>query len=47
MINKELVKLKEKLELQINNNETYEEIYKTSVKIDELLVKYYKESALK
>lgn len=34
-------KLKQKLEEQIENNESYEEVYKTSAKIDELLVKYY------
>ncbi len=33
--------LKQKLEKQIDTNEPYEEIYKTSVEIDKLLVEYY------
>lgn len=36
-------KLKIKLEKQIQDQESYDEIYKTSVAIDELLVEYYKE----
>jgi len=34
--------LREKLEKQILNNESYEEIIVTSKQIDVLLVKYYK-----
>ena len=33
--------LKEKMEKQIVENRPYDEIYKTSVEIDELLVEYY------
>lgn len=36
-----LDKLKEKLKIQINNNDSYEMIYKTSIEIDKLLIKYY------
>ena len=35
--------LKEKLENQIEKNDSYDRIYETSVMIDELLVSYYKE----
>ena len=41
MILDEIIKLKIKLEKQIEENEPYNEIYKTSVEIDKLLVKYY------
>lgn len=41
MIIDEINKLKEKLEKQIEDNAPYSEIYKTSVEIDKLLVKYY------
>lgn len=41
MILDEIKKLKIKLEKQIEENEPYNEIYKTSVEIDKLLVKYY------
>lgn len=41
MLLDDIDKLKLKLEKQIENNEPYEEIYKTSVEIDKLLVKYY------
>ena len=42
MIEDEINVLKEKLEYQIENNYPYEKIYKTSVEIDKLFVKYYK-----
>lgn len=42
MIAKEIDTLKEKMEKQISENRPYDEIYKTSVEIDELLVEYYK-----
>ena len=42
MIVKEIDTLKEKMEKQIVENRPYDEIYKTSVAIDELLVEYYK-----
>ena len=35
--------LKQKLEEQINRNESYSNIYETSVEIDQLLIEYYKE----
>ncbi len=41
MLVEEIEKMKKKLEKQIKDNEPYEEIYKTSVEIDKLLVKYY------
>ena len=41
MIVKEIDTLKEKMEKQISENRPYDEIYKTSVEIDELLVEYY------
>ncbi|MBQ8043761.1 MAG: Spo0E family sporulation regulatory protein-aspartic acid phosphatase [Clostridia bacterium] len=34
--------LREKLEMQILENESYEEVLKTSKQIDVLLVEYYK-----
>ena len=42
MIENEINKLKKKLEYHIKNKKKYEKIYKTSVEIDKLLVKYYK-----
>ena len=42
IIKDEINVLNEKLEYQIENNYPYEKIYKTSVEIDKLLVKYYK-----
>lgn len=41
MLLEDIDKLKLKLEKQIQDNEPYDIIYKTSVEIDELLVKYY------
>lgn len=46
MITKEINVLREKLEKQIINNESYDIIYKTSVAIDDLLTKYYKDKKL-
>lgn len=43
MLVDEINKLKEKLEQQVMEKDSYDKIYETSVKIDELLVKYYKE----
>lgn len=43
MLLNDIDKLKIKLEKQIQDQESYDEIYKTSVEIDELLVEYYKE----
>ena len=41
MVVDEINVLREKLEKQIANNEPYEEIYDTSLKIDDLITKYY------
>lgn len=41
MLLDDIDRLKLKLEKQIQDNEPYEVIYKTSVEIDKLLVKYY------
>lgn len=38
--------LREKLEKQIASNEPYEEIYNTSLQIDDLITEYYKEKEL-
>ncbi len=46
MLINDINKLKSKLESQILNNEEYKNIYDTSVKIDELLVKYYMKGEL-
>lgn len=43
MLVDEINKLKNKLEKQVMKKDSYDEIYETSVKIDKLLVKYYKE----
>ena len=43
MINDEICTLREKLNKSIINGEKYEEIYKTSVELDRLIAKYYKE----
>ena len=46
MLINDINKLKRKLESQILNKEEYKNIYDTSVKIDELLVKYYMQGEL-
>lgn len=43
MLVDEINKLKNKLEKQVMEKDSYDRIYETSVKIDKLLVKYYKE----
>ena len=43
MINKQIAKLREKLNNSIINEEDYETIYKLSVELDELITKYYQE----
>lgn len=43
MINKQILKLREELNNSIINGEDYEVIYKLSIKLDELIAKYYKE----
>ena len=45
-IEDKIINLKLKLESQIEKNESYETLYSTSVEIDKLLVKYYKEYGL-
>ena len=47
MLNDEICKLREKLNKSIEDGENYEQIYKLSVELDELIAKYYQESALK
>ena len=46
MITDEINVLREKLEKQILNNESYDIIYKTSASIDALLTKYYRDKKL-
>ena len=46
MVADKINKLREKLERQITNNESYEEIYSTSMQIDDLITEYYKEKEL-
>jgi hypothetical protein len=43
MVNKQILKLREKLNNSIINGEKYEVIYKLSVELDELITQYYKE----
>ena len=42
-----IINLKLKLENQIENEESYETLYKTSIEIDRLIVKYYKTYGLR
>lgn len=44
MLNDEICKLRDKLNKSIEENADYEEIYKISVELDELIAKYYNES---
>ena len=44
MLNKQILKLREELNNSIINGEDYEVVYKLSVKLDELITKYYKEA---
>lgn len=41
MVIEELNVLKKKLEDQVLKNDSYDKIYETSTKIDDLLIKYY------
>ena len=43
MLNDEICKLRDKLNKSIEENADYEEIYKISVSLDELIAKYYNE----
>ena len=42
MLNEEICKLRDKLNESIENNADYEEIYRLSVELDELIARYYK-----
>ncbi len=42
MLNDEICKLRDKLNKSIEENADYDEIYKLSVELDELIAKYYK-----
>ena len=41
MLNEEICKLRDKLNKKIEENADYDEIYKISVELDELISKYY------
>lgn len=41
MLNDEICKKRDELNESIKNNDDYEKIYKISVELDELIVKYY------
>ena len=41
MLNDEICKLRDKLNKSIEKNANYDEIYKISVELDELIAKYY------
>ena len=41
MLNDEICKLRDKLNKKIEENASYDEIYKLSVELDELIAKYY------
>ena len=43
MLNDEICKLREKLNESIEKGQDYSVIYKISVELDELIVKFYKE----
>lgn len=47
MLNKQILKLREELNNSIINGEDYEVVYKLSVKLDELITNYYKETIKK
>jgi hypothetical protein len=46
MVDEKIIELKNKLDYQIDNNDVYEKIYKTSAEIDELIIEYYKQYGL-
>ncbi len=46
MLNDEICKKRDELNESIKNNEDYDTIYKLSVELDELIVKYYMEETL-
>ena len=41
MLEEKIVKLREKLNESISNDEKYEKIYKLSIELDELIAEYY------
>lgn len=41
MLNDEICKKRDELNKSIENNDDYDKIYKISVKLDELIAKYY------
>jgi len=43
MLNEKILKLRERLNESIINGADYEEIYKISIELDELITEYYKE----
>ncbi len=43
MINDEINKVREKLNIMIENREQPEQIYEVSKELDELIIRYYKE----
>lgn len=47
MLNDEICKKRDELNESIKNNEDYDTIYKLSVELDELIVKYYMEEEAK
>lgn len=47
MIDDEILELRKKLDESIKNGAKYEEIYKISTKLDELISKYYIENMKK
>lgn len=47
MLQQKIEKLRNKLEMQISNNISYEDIYKTSIELDELIIQYYVSDKIK
>ena len=47
MLNKQILKKREELNNSIINGADYEVVYKLSIELDELIVKYYKEKVEK
>ena len=43
MLNDEICKVRDKLNKSIEENKDYDEIYKISVELDELIAKFYRE----
>ncbi len=47
MLNDEICRVREKLNKSIENGKNYDEIYKISVELDELIAKFYRKSNVK